>query len=224
MPTAVPAPRRRRRRWLLWSALLSTVLGLLLLAYGLTAATARPAWFQPRAIDHARLPEDKRALVRLLDDVGRALNEDRPVTVTIDPEQLDRWLAARAELLDLLAVDLGPVDHPVVLPQVDGRVRVAGEVPWGDMRVVPSALLRFEFDEEQVRVFAAEARLGNLRVPASRLLRHVPGYERAAAAFGPNAWVGPNDWIWPNGNRRFRITGLDISPARIDVSLEPLPR
>lgn len=189
------------------------------------AVTRRPAWYQPAAIDHARLPADRQALVGRLDEISAALNERRRVEFTLDAGQINRWLAARAELWPEATADWGPCDQPQIdfLPE---RIRVAALVRYAGLRTVASVVCRVRVDAQHVRVECESAHLGALPVPLGWLAARWPGLADLTAngrvAREDQAWVLENDWVWSNGKRRYRIERLELDAGRAAVTLRPL--
>lgn len=202
--------------------------GLLLLAGGVVlalAVTRRPAWYQPATIDHARLPADRQALMGQLDEISAALNAHRSVQVTLNAGQVNRWLAARAELWPETDLDWDPCDQPQIdfLP---GRIRVAALVRHAGLRAVASVVCRLSVDEQYVRVQCETARLGAVPVPLDWLARQWPGLADIRAegrvARADQAWVLENEGVWSNGRKRYRIERLEIDAGHAVVTLRPL--
>lgn len=203
-------PRRRRpwRRWLLLFGLLTS--GALALIIG--AATCRPPGFVIRTIDYERLPADKRAFTDMVESVNVALNEQRTRTITVEDEQVNRWLTARSELPGPVSLDLRGVDAPQVDFLGDNRLRVAALLEQGGGQFVISAEVTLRVTPESLVIHLDRTQLGRLPVPRDWI------EQQLARVAGPRArLVGDeihvdNDFVWPSGRRRFRVQGLDIQP------------
>ncbi len=214
-----------RIRWRTVALAAAAILVVVILGLGL-AATRRPAWYQPAPVDQTRLRDDKRDLVGLLDGIGAALNERRGIGFRLDEAQVNRWLAARAEMWPDSAIDLGPLRDPQISFQGD-RIRAAALIENGDLRAVVSLTCRVQVSDERVVIEWESARLGALPVPRSWLSRWITsagsGGRVVRQADGRGTVAFENDWIWPNGKRRYRLSTLRITDGAADVSLEPLP-
>ncbi len=218
-------PRRTGRRRLRRLALAAGASGLAALAALTLAATHRPAWYRPAAVDHTRLLADKRELVNLLDRIGEALNNNRPITFELRADQVQRWLVARAEIWPDASVDLGPLRDPVVRSEGD-RVQVAATVEGRGLRAVLATTCHAEVRPDSVLIHYEALHLGALPVPvrwAAGMLAGIPDAgPLLAAAPEPGTLALANDWIWPNGHRRYRLRKLEVSDGVAKVTLEPV--
>ena len=218
-PPSRPAPRLRRRA----AIALLIALPLALLALGLTA-TCRPRWYRPVSTDYARLHDDKRDLAALGVDIGAALNAGRPIQLQLREDQLNRWIAARAEMWPEAAVDIRPLRDPQ-LTFHDDEIRFAALAEHAGWRAVLSITCRVAVTGDRVLIRCNAARLGLLPLPAGWLASLVT---TALRGTGVSVEAGPdgalalhNDWLWPNGKRRFRLADLRISAAVVHFGLEP---
>jgi len=189
------------------------------------AATYRPPWYSPAAVDHARLPADKRELVNLLDRIGESLNNGRAASFELRAEQVQRWLVARTEIWPEAAIDLGPLRDPLVTFE-GGQIRVGATLELRGVRAVLSATCRVEVREGIVLIRHGSVRLGALPVPRTWVARLVAGLppsgQTATAARDPGVIALANDWTWPNGRRRYRLREFQVSDGCVKVTLEPL--
>ena len=187
------------------------------------AATCRPAWYAPVAIDRARLKTDKKELVDLLDDIGRALNTGQSIDFELHEDQVNRWLAARSELWpELEDAGMRGLAHPQLRLLDENRVRLGVTATGGAWSAVLSASATGQLTEDSLIVRIESARAGVLPVPATSVLK--PIREKLADAGGSLSGSTinlPNDWVWPNGKRRFRISRLEVSGGVARVSFEP---
>lgn len=233
-PATASRPLRvRRGRWrILAGAGGAAVVGLLLA--GVLAAAWRPGWYRPAAVDHELLRADKAALFALQDQISAALNAGRPARFELRAEQVNRWLAARAELWPEVGLDLGPLCDPLVRLG-PGAVQAAATAGGGGLRAVLSLTWRVQVTPDAIVVEAAAARLGALPIPAgwaAGLWRDLPlegvaggplaGTARVTA-LGRSAVRIDNAWVWPNGRRRCRLAELRFSADVVTVQIDPLP-
>lgn len=200
---------------------------LLLAAVALTwTATRRPAWYQPAAVDPGRLHDDKGALAALMDEIGAALNGGRNLTFELREDQVNRWIAARAEMWPGAPAALGPLSDPQVLFLGD-RIRIAATIAHGGVRTVVSLTGRIKVTPDSLFVECESARLGALPVPREwvakwaaqmpLVAKHLairPGGDRTVSL--------ANEWVWPNGKRRCRLGELQVLNGVARVVLEPL--
>lgn len=214
--------RRRGRRW--WWVIgggLSLGFGVALLL-GLLA-TSKPRWYEPVAVDYGRLPDDKRALVSLIDEVGIALNQGESYTFELDEAQLNRWLAARDELWPDLDLKLEGFGWPHVSLLDEGRIRIAVLAERGGWPVVVGISFGVAVNEDVIRIQWSDARIGSLSVPDSwvgELLRTlVRRWVEGLEAVSTEGIVLENGWVWPNGDQSFRIRGFGVGDKRVRVSL-----
>jgi hypothetical protein len=216
---------RWRRWWKGYFAFTGLTTGLLLAALG--SATCRPDWYQPVNVDYSRLAADKRELVGLLDEIGAALNANRPIEVVLREEQINRWIAARDELWPGLQVELVGLAFPQVNLLENNRIRVAATARNGPVSVILSAVGRCELTDDQVRVRierVSSGRLPILRDPVLEPLRRA-----IAESGGPRVSMDgdtitiSNAWRWRNGERRFRVADFETARGMVRLRLEPLP-
>lgn len=227
---STPAPHRvsPRGRSIRRLAILSPLLALLLVALLLLTALRRPAWYQPRSIDYARLPADKQDAVNLLDAIGDHLNAHREIDITLDPDQLNRWIAARAEIWpDEALADLGPVDRPIVELLPGNRLRFAALVHARGLDFIASLVLHVSLESDSLRLTCERVRFGALPIPASwidrRLDEALADAHEVRRGERPLDFLLPNEFIWRNGRRPFRIGQIEIQPTAARIRLEPLP-
>ncbi len=186
-----------------------------------SAAAWRPAWFRPAAVDHGQLRADKAALAAIQDGISAGLNGGERVTVRLTAAQLNRWLAARAEIWPEAA--WLPVQEPCVELIPDG-LRVGTVLEWRGWRVVGSARIAVQVRTDEIALRVVEAAVGALPVPTAWLvsgLAELPGVrDIGGRTVGAEVRL-PNDLTWPNGRRRFRVAELRPGPDEWTVVLEP---
>ena len=186
----------------------------------------RPAWYRPATIDHTRLKNDKRDFVNLLDSVGEALNAGESLEFDLDEEQLNRWIVGRAEIWPAWQLDLAGLDYPQVSLLDGGRVRLAALAHNGPIEVVLSAVGRCELAGDELLLHVESVKTGKLSIPRGRVLAPLrEALEREAgelATMQGKTVRLHNEWTWKNGNRRFRVSRLDIADGVAHVTFEPL--
>jgi hypothetical protein len=187
------------------------------------AVTRRPDWYHPVTIDRARLHADKVALAGLQDEISAALNEGREARFRVAEEQINRWLAERAEMFPGAVVDLGPLEDPQV-SLAAGELRIAATAT--RLRTVLAFVCHVEVQDERVVVLYGGARLGVVPLPATWIsgqLRELPVNHRdAIQSDAPGTVALENDWVWPNGKRRCRLRELRLLDGAAEVVVEPL--
>jgi hypothetical protein len=222
-PNPRSAPRRRWRRGLSITGVISFILGGALLL----ALTCRPAWYQPAAIDRAQLPADRAALADLIEDIGVALNAGESCTFTLTADQINRWITARDEIWPDTRVALEPLRDPQVALR-PGKVILAATAARAGLRGVVSIVLGAEVAGDEIRVRVRGTRLGRCPLPRKPLERLIHSVTRLdvvrAAADEPYTLIVDNRGVWPNGRRRYRVAELDLQEGQVTVRLEPLAR
>jgi hypothetical protein len=197
----------------------------LLLGAGL-ALTCRPSWYQPLSIDYGRLQDDKRAQLRLENEISAALNRDRPIEIELDQDQVNRWIAARHELWPTEAPSLEPFRRPQILFRDGNHVRLAALVEHSGVQAVLSATFRFDLQADRLVVTWDAVHAGALPTPRrliAKLARELADRLRLAEqAVTEGGLTLPVEGTWPNGKRRVRIADLSIRDGRARVRLEPL--
>lgn len=215
---AVNAKKPKPLWWriLRWFSLASTIVSIICLL----SLFYRPGWYRPASVDYQRLPDDKRAMTKLVDDVSEALNRGRSITFEITEEQMNHWLAARNELPDF-AFEIPSVES-IQMRFFPERIEAAAMLERGGWRFVARADLRIVVAGDNVSFRTDAVRLGALPIPAATIM------SRVAQGLGgelTGGWiVGPNRFEWPNGDRECRIAGLEIAPGVLRVTLEPTGR
>lgn len=194
-----------------------------LVALGL-AATWRPAWYQPAAVDYGRLREDKAALARLQDEISAALNSGWPAQFEIREDQLNRWIVAR----DQLWPEAG--DEPAAWQDVQvelhgGVVRIGATVEYGGLRAVATLLCRASISGEGIEIYCDSCRLGLLPVPlgwlSSALAELQSEGDVLVSPLRGGTMLIRNDWVWPNGRRRCRLSEVRVVDGVATAVLEP---
>jgi hypothetical protein len=190
------------------------------------AVTYRPAWYRPTSVDHSRLRTDKAALADLQEQISAALNSGREVRFQLHEDQLNRWLAARAEIWPDALTELDRWRHPQV-SMADGYVRLGATARCGSFESVVALTCRVELSDNEVVLRFDGPRLGALPIPQGWVSNPFGGSPASShsviRAGGPGALIIANGWTWPNGRRRCRLRSLAIAAGVADVVIEPCP-
>lgn len=188
-------------------------------------ATCRPAGYVPRSIDYDRLDDDKRAAFALLDQISAALNAGREIRVTLDEQQLNRWITARAEIWpDETALELPGVERPVVALR-SGSIGLTTQLSLPEWRGFVAVWVGAEAQPDSVALSIQALRIGRLPIPRS-LLELIPANARQRHPLLDSlAHEGrvrlPNEFVWRNGRRPFRILDLSVENGRLSATLAP---
>lgn len=196
-----------------------------LLSAAVVLSLKRPDWYRPGAIDYAHLEEDKRALVGLYDRISAALNAGRTAEIRIDQAQLNRWIAANAELWPELAPRFAVVDQPMIRFADAGRVEVAATFSQGEWRSVGSAVIRVAAPD-RLRGHVVRLQVGSLSVPAAWLWPMVRSRleenARHGVEFEGDGLAVFNEWVWENGRVPFRVSEIEVQAGEARLVLAPL--
>lgn len=213
----------RHRYFRLWG-LLSLITTVLVIVFVVGAATCRPSWYEPAAVDPARLRTDKQELVELFDSIGDALNNGQAIRCELDEAQFNRWLAARDEIWPLVGFEfeLEGASYPQIQLLEGNRLRFGFTSTRSPVSVVMSVTLRLELSGTDLLVHLEGVRAGALPIPRSLVTRALRTQEGALDLVDGATIRLPNDAIWPNGERPFRIESIEISAGRALVELAPL--
>jgi hypothetical protein len=216
--------RRVRRNWraVLLIGLATGVFTIVLLYL---LATARPHWYQPAAIDYARLRDDKAALSALENQVSAALNAGREVRLHLTAEQVNRWIVARRELADIVpevAADLPGAAEPVVTFE-PGAIRIGVTAGEGGLRGVVSARFRPELRAGELAIRYESVRVGYAPVPRTAIAQIL-----ARLPVGRDLRVDPDegvtlasDFVWWNGKQPCHVRELTVGAGTLEVVIAP---
>lgn len=213
---------KRRFNWRTF-VLLDIVGGTVLFVALALAATHRPAWYRPVAVDHDRLRDDKAALVKVEQDVSRALNAGQPLRFELREEQLNRWIAARGEMWPNLGIDLGKLSDPMIVLR-DGAVHVGALATQAGLQGVVTMAWRIGVDGDTVRLTCSSASLGAIPLPRSTIVGNLSPLLRSGLDRVDSSGVAlilANRTIWPNGKRPCRLTAVEIHDGLMTVELQP---
>lgn len=218
-------PPRRKRRWLRRLAWSLAVVALLLaggLAAVYFAATSAPGWYEPASIDYSLLEQDKTTIVALTERVTKALHEGKPVEVSLDQAQINRWLAGRLELWpetgDVLPNE---VSRPQVRVEPNDRLRIGATLTAGGVRSVVDLSLAAQVTAETLRIELASLRLGVLPTPVDLLERMVPDDLYEGLRLRDGGADVRNEFSLPNSRRRFGVTRIRTEGDSLIVTLTP---
>jgi hypothetical protein len=194
-----------------------------------------PDWYNPPVIppqEYQRVRDDFEAV---FNEISENLMSSEPFTLTISDEQLNDWLAVRGQILPEAAKWLPEyLDQPMIRFEHD-MLTVAGTVNRGDLRSVVSLGWKLEVAPDTILVRLARTRTGSLPLPGNLVRK---GLARAAGETGSarGRALNPagdlrrmdtgleieNRFRWKNGDRLFRITGIESREGVVRLGIEPL--
>ena len=233
--TAVAGKGLRHWRW--WLAGGGGLL-LILLAAAWLMFQRIPTWYRPVELAPEQLQQVRDDLVRTGDGfTERVANSGAPFEYRVTQDQINRWLAARAEIWPAAREWLPPeLSNPFVVIRPDG-LRVA--VTWRSqqVRTVLSALVGLQADEAGIHVRLKSLHCGSLPVPQAIVQEELksirlwkPG-SRARGQAGPGVLPDPRDlfdglifprvWLWPEPRRVCTIAGLKCEDGVLTVTVVP---
>ncbi len=160
------SPSHTRRSWIRWTAGVCTCL-LALAAVLLAAAVARPGWYQPATVAPDEYPALRNELPNFGSAIGSYMERGQPFRITLLDSQVNRWLAARAEIWPGLRDDLPrEMAGPVVSFQ-PGRIVLGVQYNGPRISSILSLAvnLRLEASRGAIHVEVDSLRAGYLPVP-----------------------------------------------------------
>lgn len=230
----------RRVRWVLLSV------GLLAMVLVVTAWLMLqhiPAWYRPARIPAAQLQQVRNDLLATYDSLAGEMNAATgPFDFRLTQEQVNAWLASRAEIVPGAGRWLPPfLSDPAVVIDGDG-VRLGITYSDHGLRTVVSARLRLGADAQGIHLRLEEVASGSLGLPRSWIRdalsalgpqvvplaeqmgvdvpeRALPELERLVEGI-----TLPNEGVWQNPRVRFRVVGLRVEPGVIVITFEPIGR
>lgn len=212
-------------RRLLRYGLLSAGLGVLAVVGLLVAITWKPAWYQPSAVDYARLDADKSFVAGAADRIGDALNHGQPITLEFDEAQLNRILTAREEWPQGREYSLGPISDPYIDLRGGDRIRLGARANYGGLRTIVSATVGIGVTNDLLTITLEEGAAGVAPAPGGVLERVTMQLAEQAGQRSleqtPGALTLANDFVWPNGRVRYRVIEIRTEESKLRVTLMP---
>ncbi len=198
-----------------------------------------PSWYRPAIIaphEQQKVRDDFESAFKTMSD---NVMQSRPFEVVLSDGQLTRWLAMRGRMLPeaeewLPETLLEPVAH------FDGGVaRFGATISLGEYRAVASIGFTIRVDQAELRVRPVSARLGSLPVPIGvawwlmSQLEETSTLAKASNVGSRDDGSGrfesmtegfrfENRLHWKNGDRYFRIAGVEVRDHAIRLTIEPL--
>jgi hypothetical protein len=163
-----------RRRWIRWAA--GVCLALVGLgALGFLAATSQPGWYQPAMVGPEDYPVIRNEIPTFGGAIGSYLEQGQPFRIIVLDDQVNRWIAARAEIWPSLG-DVVPRNFadPVVSFQ-PGRIVLGIRYNGSRISSVLSLAVNLEMDAARgaIHVKVNDLRAGYLPVPRMLVDRQV---------------------------------------------------
>lgn len=197
-----------------------------------------PSWYQPALI----APHDYQ---KVRDDFESAFNEMSASMMASDPfrlvlrdRQLTNWLAMRGEILPEAGNWLPDYLQDPVIRFERGRLLVAGTVTRGGVSTVITLGWTFQVEPKVITARLDLTRTGSLPLPQGLVARTLARIAaRGSSGQTPitkgiqlagrleQAATGltiENRFRWKNGDRLFRITGIDSADGALRLNIQPL--
>ncbi len=217
-------PRRRRKGllfWGFWAGFLMLITGCFGLFLGLVC---RPSWYLPPAIDYERLEEDKREVVHLWEEIGRSLNEGRSITIELEPERVNRWLAARELIWPDDAVQLPPwCSEPFIRVNGD-HLSGAAQIEYEGQRAVVSGEGAIQVDGDVIRIHPKDISIGMVPTPlkwSETWVRDALARVDGVISVSASEIVVRNEFLWRNGKVPCRVEDINVAGGRVRVNVTP---
>lgn len=225
--------RPRRKPWK--RARVVVPAALLLFVCGVLYAVIRtPGWYAPPVI----APHERQAVRDSLVDAEQAFTQTlraggAPFTYMIHQDDLNRWIAMRAEIYPQ-AGELTPPElrDPYVRFEED-RITLAGRLAAGPVEVVVSLRLAVQCESDAVVVTSDGWRCGSAPIPERWLgtawARPVDLDPGETWPGSPPIWgdlkrglrIGADAW-WKNGGIEYRVLRAWVEPGVLKLSVQPL--
>jgi hypothetical protein len=223
--------RNRRKRLLIAAA----ACGGVILA-GIHALWRTPDWYALPEIP----PQQRQSVRNNLVAAEQAMTEslltaEAPFVYQLYQDDVNRWIAMRREIYPLID-ELAPPEliDPIILFE-PGEITLAGRYRLGAMNVVLSVDLAATFEQDHIRLQLKTIRCGSMRIPVGLVrldLRQVidrprdalwPGSPRIHGNFLTGLFIDARAW-WKNGGVAYRVLGVELTPGRLALTIQPLGR
>jgi hypothetical protein len=157
------------RRWIRWAAGgCLTLVGLAGLV--LVAVASRPGWYQPATVGPEDYPVIRNEIPTFGGAIGTYLERGQPFRITLQDDQVNRWIAARGEIWPGLSDALPQeIADPVVSFQ-PGRIVLGVRYDGSKISSVLSLAVNLEMDAARGAVLVKVDRLRAGLLPVPRML------------------------------------------------------
>lgn len=183
----------------------------------LAAASRRPGWYRPVSVDFRTLPADKAAFAAIENEISAALNAGRSATLELDETQVNRWLAARDDLLAGVVALPSGIARPCVRFGPEG-VEAAATIDIAGWPAVISVVGVPRIEGESLVLDGARASIGRLRLPLGWVADRSEFDPVRAGAPGLR-W--PRSFVWTNGQRPCQLVSVELSQGAVHATLAP---
>ncbi|UCG31871.1 MAG: hypothetical protein JSU68_09410 [Phycisphaerales bacterium] len=198
-----------------------------------------PDWYVPPAIapeDYQRVRDDVEAV---FNEISENLMGSKPFVLLLNDEQVNNWMAVRGHMLPEAERWLPDFIEDPMIRFEDDTVTVAGTATRGSVQSVVSLTWRFDIRPDTIVARLHRTRSGSLPLPAALIGRGLDSFS-ADSGSGPVPVFGDdldlaghvtqagtgleieNRFRWKNGDRLFRITGLQSKNGVARFEIEPL--
>ncbi len=223
--------RSRSKKTAIWTGVVVAPVAALLLAAIL--ALWRPGWYrsQPTAgVDAQSVRDDLSASAQSFSD---ALMQTGEFEVHLRQEQVNGWVARRAEIYPMIERETPRHWQAPVIAFRDGAIRLAATYDGAGPAVVLSVDLAVTIDGDDIVLKADGCRVGAMRVPMwlvrDKLARHVEigagkawrGSPEISGSLRDGLRVGTRA-VWPNGERLYDVLAVTARPGELTFKIDSL--
>lgn len=235
-----PTPNSGKRR-IVRGVIIAAVLGIISLASLFMASRGTPTWYEPPVVDDAMAEDARRSLSDAYQQFTDAVVAGEPFTYRISEKTVNTWLAARERMWPAAADTLpSQIDSPMVAFR-DGNIAVAARVKLTGLWTVVSMRSSAHADDHWLVVGPITILAGSVPMPLRtvgsiidktntadldlRNLRHLADPTKSIHRLTDliNGFAIRNELYWANGERYFRITGINAENGWLTISVEPIP-
>lgn len=231
--------RKPVRNWLLRVFVAFCLLVPLFAAGAWLAMQHVPGWYVPPAIapeDYQQVRDDFEAV---FNEISENLMGSEPFTLVLSDEQVNNWMAVRGHMLPEAERWFPAYIEDPMIRFEDDMLTVAGTATRGRVRSVVSLTWRLDVRPNTIVAHLHRVRSGSLPLPAALISKALEGVSGDSGSgrvpvFGDDLDLAgrvrqagkgieiENRFRWKNGDRLFRITGLQSTGGVARFRIEPL--
>lgn len=239
MSTSASPPGFRIGKWILRLLLALVVLLPCVLAGLWLAIQHIPAWYIPPAIPPQDYQQVRDGFEAVFNEISAKLMSSEPFTLVLKDQQLNDWLAIRGQILPEAARWLPDYLADPMIRFEDDLLTVAGTATRGQVKSVVSLGWKLDVGPRTILAKLQRTRSGSLPLPEgliSKALAQVAADSSSAATTSLGGGLNlagkimqagtgleiENRFRWKNGDRLFRVTGLQSRGGVVRFEIEPL--